>query len=83
MNRFLLLALVAASTLLNVSCSLDDVKREDNVLVLTKDNFEEATTGTTVLVEFCQFFSIVFLHFAKLILFIRRPLVWPLQSPCP
>lgn len=47
--RFLVAILFIIST---VNCALDNIDREENVLVLNKDNFEEATTGTTILVEF-------------------------------
>lgn len=34
----------------------DDIKREENVLVLTKDNFDGAVTDNKhVLVEFCKY----------------------------
>ena len=33
----------------------EDIKREENVLVLNKNNFEEAIANEFVLVEFCTY----------------------------
>ncbi|KAJ6217021.1 hypothetical protein RDWZM_008178 [Blomia tropicalis] len=52
MKGYLILSVVALATIVNVNGLLDGIKRDDNVLVLTKDNFDEATTDTTILVEF-------------------------------
>lgn len=49
-----------ATVLAGVQCALEDIKRDEGVLVLTKDNFEDATAGTTILVEFCKLFLPVF-----------------------
>ena len=54
MKGYLILSVVALATIVNVNGLLDGIKRDDNVLVLTKDNFDEATTDTTILVEFCK-----------------------------
>lgn len=35
-------------------CIADEIKKESNVLVLTKDNFEDAVKNKYVLVEFCK-----------------------------
>ena len=54
MKHHLVTSLALLATIIGAQCSLEDIKREDGVLVLTNDNFEEATTGTTILVEFCK-----------------------------
>lgn len=41
-------------SLLSLSIA-DEIKRENNVLVLTKDNFEDAVKNKNVLVEFCKY----------------------------
>lgn len=52
-------------------CLADEIKREENVLVLTKDNFEEAVKNKNVLVEFCKYafvrkiFSLLFFSYFK------------------
>lgn len=53
MKSFIVVTLLAS--ILGANCTLESIKRDDNVLVLTKDNFEEATTNTLILVEFCRF----------------------------
>lgn len=54
MVKILVTSVALLATLLGVQCALEDIKRDESVLVLTKDNFEEATAGTTILVEFCK-----------------------------
>ena len=55
MKHHLLTCLAILATIGDtIYCSFDSIKRDDNVLVLTKDNFDEATTDTTILVEFCK-----------------------------
>lgn len=55
MKTNFILCLLAGIVLSSVNCSLDDIKREDSVLVLKKANFDEAVSSDTViLVEFCK-----------------------------
>lgn len=82
MKHHLVTSLVLLATLLGVHCGIDAIKREENVLVLTKDNFEDAIAGTAILVEFCTltvfpFFSETFL-LPALFLFNRCAMVRPL-----
>lgn len=50
----LTLILALGACIVAANAALDSIKREENVLVLSKDNFDEATDGTTILVEFCK-----------------------------
>ena len=49
--KFVLLACLVAGIV-----QADDIKREENVLVLTKDNFDSAIADNKfLLVEFCKY----------------------------
>lgn len=51
LRAFCLLLVTAAS----VICAEENIKTEDGVLILTKDNFKSATTENQyILVEFCK-----------------------------
>lgn len=57
MKLFLTLSMLLSGLLAASALTLDDIKRDEGVLVLTKDNFEVATKDTQILVEFCKSFA--------------------------
>lgn len=61
-KSFVILALVVAIIQTTVNGgSVDDIEREENVLVLNNDNFNDAIAIPAILVEFCM--EMIFLFF--------------------
>lgn len=69
----MILRLLVISLIVGISCA-EDIKREENVLVLNKNNFEEAIANEFVLVEFCTYYR--FLRHCSDDQRLRRSLTW-------